>query len=127
MVEDVKVEEKKNYAPKLFSLSDLQATANKKFGYGASESLSIVQNLYEKKYLSYPRTETNYIGTPEFNYLKSNLSQYLNLVGEQIKNPKLEENNRYVKGKKVQEHYSIIPTKTLPKLENLAEKERRFI
>ena len=126
VVEDVKVEEKKNYAPRLFSLSDLQSAANKKFGYGASESLSIVQNLYEKKYLSYPRTDTNYIGTPEFNYLKSNLSQYLNLVGEQIKHPQLEENKRYVNGKKVQEHYSIIPTKTLPKLEGLAEKERNI-
>ncbi|SFH83758.1 type IA DNA topoisomerase [Pisciglobus halotolerans] len=126
VVEDVKIEEKKKYAPKLFSLSDLQAAANKKYGYGASESLAIVQNLYEKKYLSYPRTDTNYIGTPEFSYLKAQLVNYLNLVGEEIKDPQLNENKRYVNGKKVQEHYAIIPTKTLPKLESLPEKERNI-
>lgn len=126
VVEDVKVEEKKIYAPKLFSLSDLQAAANKRYGYGASESLAIVQNLYEKKYLSYPRTDTNYIGTPEFNYLKAHLANYLNLAGEEIKQPQLNENKRYVNGKKVQEHYAIIPTKTLPKLERLPEKERNI-
>ncbi|MFL2106519.1 DNA topoisomerase 3 [Desemzia sp. FAM 23988] len=126
VIEDVKVEEKKTYAPKLFSLSDLQAAANKKYGYGASESLAIVQKLYEKKYLSYPRTDTNYIGTPEFNYLKDHLTYYLDLVGEAIRHPQLSENKRYVNGEKVQEHFAIIPTKTLPKLESLSEKERNI-
>lgn len=126
VIEDVSVEEKKVYPPKLFSLSDLQAAANKKFGYGASESLEIVQHLYEKKHLSYPRTDTNYIGTPEFNYLKANLSSFLTLVNENISDPQLEENKRYVNGAEVQEHYSIIPTKTLPKLESLQEKERNI-
>lgn len=125
-VEEVKTEEKKIYAPKLFSLSDLQATANKTLGYGASETLKIMQGLYEKKVVSYPRTDCNYIGSPEFEYLKGNLSNYLNLVGETIESPQLSENKRYVDGKKVQEHYSIIPTRTLPNLEKLTDKERNI-
>ena len=114
-VTNVKVEEKRQYAPKLFSLSDLQSFANKRFKYSADKTLSIAQKLYEKKVLSYPRSDTNYIGSPEFDYLKSNLSRYLELAGVGISEPQLNENKRYVDGRKVQEHYAIIPTKTLPK------------
>lgn len=124
LIAEVKTEEKKTYAPKLFSLSDLQATANKKFGYGASETLKIVQGLYEKKLVSYPRTDCNYIGHPEFEYLKKNLSKYLSLLGESIEEPQLNENKRYVDGGKVQEHYAVIPTKTVANLDKLAGKEK---
>ena len=121
-IRSVKTEEKKQFAPKLFSLSDLQATANKRFNYGASETLKIVQGLYEKKIVSYPRTDTNYIGSPEFDYLKSTLPSYLNLLNETIAEPQLKENKRYVNGANVQEHYAIIPTRTLPKLAALSHK-----
>lgn len=126
IVEEVTTEEKKNYPPRLFSLSDLQSEMNKKFNYGASETLKTMQSLYEKKIVSYPRTDCNYIGNPEFKYLKENLNSYLNLVNENIENPELDEDKRYVNGKKVQEHYAIIPTRTIPKLENLTEKERNI-
>ena len=123
-ITSVKTEEKKQYAPKFFSLSDLQATANNRFHYGASETLKIVQGLYEKKLVSYPRTDTNYIGRPEFDYLINALPSYLSLVNETIDEPQLKENKRYVNGAKVQEHYAIIPTRTLPQLANLSQKER---
>lgn len=125
-IKSVKTEEKKQYAPKLFSLSDLQATANKRFNYGASETLKIVQGLYEKKMVSYPRTDTNYIGSPEFDYLKNALPSYLNLVNETIDEPQLKENKRYVNGANVQEHYAIIPTRTLPNFQALSQKERNI-
>lgn len=125
-VKNVDVKEKRQQAPRLFSLSDLQATANKRFKYSASKTLSVAQSLYDKKVLSYPRTDTNYIGSPEFNYLKNNLNSYLNLANVEIKTPQLEENARFVNGKKVQEHYAIIPTKTLPELEKLTKDERNI-
>lgn len=125
-VENVDVKEKRQHAPKLFSLSDLQATANKRFKYSASKTLSIAQSLYDKKMLSYPRTDTNYIGTPEFNYLKENLDNYLELADVSINTPQLEENKRFVNGKKVQEHYAIIPTKTLPILDKLPKDEKNI-
>lgn len=125
-VTNVKVEEKRQYAPKLFSLSDLQSFANKRFKYSADKTLSIAQKLYEKKVLSYPRSDTNYIGSPEFDYLKSNLSRYLELVGVGISEPQLNENKRYVDGSKVQEHYAIIPTKTLPKLSDVTKDEKNI-
>lgn len=125
-VKNVDVKEKRQQAPRLFSLSDLQATANKRFKYSASKTLSVAQALYDKKVLSYPRTDTNYIGSPEFNYLKDNLNSYLNLANAEIKTPQLEENVRFVNGKKVQEHYAIIPTKTLPELEKLTKDEKNI-
>ncbi|MBE2901865.1 DNA topoisomerase [Enterococcus faecium] len=125
-VTNVKVEEKRQYAPKLFSLSDLQSFANKRFKYSADKTLSIAQKLYEKKVLSYPRSDTNYIGSPEFDYLKSNLSRYLELAGVGISEPQLNENKRYVDGSKVQEHYVIIPTKTLPKLSDVTKDEKNI-
>lgn len=125
-VTNVKVEEKRQYAPKLFSLSDLQSFANKRFKYSADKTLSIAQKLYEKKVLSYPRSDTNYIGSPEFDYLKSNLSRYLELAGVGISEPQLNENKRYVDGSKVQEHYAIIPTKTLTKLSDVTKDEKNI-
>lgn len=125
-VQDIKVEKKTQYAPRLFSLSDLQAAANKRYKYSAAQTLSIAQSLYEKKVLSYPRTDTNYIGTPEFNYLTANLDRYLNLVNETIPSPQTAANKRYVNGAKVQEHYAIIPTKTLPDLSKLSPDERHI-
>jgi len=125
-IKNVNVEEKRTYAPKLFALSDLQSLANKKFKYSADKTLSIAQKLYEKQILSYPRSDSNYIGTPEFNYLKSKLSNYLELINETIEEPQTEENKRYVNSKKVQEHYAIIPTKTLPKLNDLSQDEQNI-
>lgn len=126
IIEEVKTEEKKIYPPKLFSLSDLQTAANKRFGFGASDTLKTVQSLYEKKLVSYPRTDCNYIGQPEFKYLKEKLPHYLKLAGEKIDVPQLKESKRYVDGQKVQEHYAVIPTKTLPTLEKLSDKERKI-
>lgn len=123
-IQEFVTEEKKTYAPKLYSLSDLQSDMNKKYSYGASETLKIMQGLYEKKIVSYPRTDSNYIGTPEFSYLKENLEKYLSLINEKIEEPQLEENKRYVNSKKVEEHYAIIPTKTVADLSKLNEKER---
>ncbi|MGX7132413.1 type IA DNA topoisomerase [Enterococcus sp. JM9B] len=94
--------------------------------YSADKTLSIAQKLYEKKVLSYPRSDTNYIGSPEFDYLKSNLSRYLELAGVGISEPQLNENKRYVDGSKVQEHYAIIPTKTLPKLSDVTKDEKNI-
>src|SRR5699024_7671952 len=125
-VKNVDVKEKRQQAPRLFSLSDLQSLANKKFKYSADKTLSIAQKLYEKQILSYPRSDSNYIGTPEFNYLKSKLADYLELINKEIKEPQIEENKRFVNSEKVQEHYAIIPTKTLPKLNDLSQDEQNI-
>ena len=63
-VTDVQKSAKKTYAPGLYDLTELQRDANQKFGYSAKETLNIMQRLYENhKVLTYPRTDSRYIGT----------------------------------------------------------------
>lgn len=125
-ITDIKKEEKRKFAPKLFSLSDLQSEANKKYNFSANDTLKIAQNLYEKQYISYPRSDSNYIGTPEYNYLKEKLDDYLKLAEVDISDKQLSENKRYVNGSKVQEHYAIVPTRTLPDLNDLSDQEQKI-
>lgn len=109
---------KRMNSPRLFSLSSLQSEANKLFHSSASSVLSAVQNLYESKFLSYPRTDCNFITEKEYAYLRENLNKYLKRINnldefkEQLGS--LNSSKRYVDGKKVQEHHAIILTKTIP-------------
>ncbi|WP_318036241.1 type IA DNA topoisomerase [Halobacillus amylolyticus] len=122
-------ESKKTKSPKLHSLSTLQTKANKKWKYSPTDVLKIMQNLYEKKLLTYPRTDSNYITESEFAYLKSNFSAYQSVAGVSFDMAFPDPQKRYVNGSKVQEHFSIVPTKTIPKaqtIEGLNEKERNI-
>lgn len=121
LIKDVQKQAKKSASPRLFSLSSLQSTINKKFHASANQTLQAVQSLYEAKLLTYPRTDSNYITEEEFNYLLPNLNQYLNLVSKEVSLNQTEPNKRYVNGKKVQEHHAIIMTKTVPTKEQLEQ------
>jgi DNA topoisomerase III len=124
-------EEKKKKPPKLHSLSSLQSLANKKFKYSPSKVLKVVQELYDSplKLVSYPRTDTQYITDSEFRYLKQNLMSYQKINGTVFEPYSLEPDKRYVNNEKVQEHYAIIPTKTIPTAEtiNALTKEQKDI
>ena len=54
-------EKKEALPPKLFDLTALQKEANRIFGYTAKQTLDLAQSLYEKKLLTYPRTDSNYL------------------------------------------------------------------
>ena len=114
-------ENKRELAPRLYSLSDLQRAANAKFKMGAKDTLATVQSLYEAKLLSYPRTDATVITKNEFVYLKDNLSGYLGILGHTIDKPNLTPRKKYVDDAKVQEHYAIIPTKKVPDQARIAK------
>lgn len=101
-------------SPLLHSLATLQASANRKWKYSPSKVLSVVQKLYEKKWLTYPRTESNHITNAEFSYLRKQVNQYQQLIEQQFEPTFLFPRKRYVDDAKVQEHYAIIPTKKVP-------------
>ena len=94
---------KKKKSPKLHSLSTLQSTANKKWKYSPSEVLKIAQSLYEKKVLSYPRTDSHYITDNEFSYIKNNLSNYQKCINVNVEIAYPEARKRYVDNSKVVE------------------------
>ncbi|MFS0788098.1 DNA topoisomerase 3 [Shouchella sp. 1P09AA] len=116
-------------SPLLHSLATLQASANRKWKYSPSKVLSVVQRLYEKKWLTYPRTESNHITNAEFTYLRKQINQYQQLMEQQFEPAFLFPRKRYVDDAKVQEHYAIIPTKKVPtplQLEKLKPDEKNL-
>ncbi|WP_376785320.1 type IA DNA topoisomerase [Siminovitchia terrae] len=117
---------KKTKSPRLHSLSTLQAKANKLWKYSPSETLKTAQGLYEKKLISYPRTDTHFITENEFNYLKEHLSDYQSCAGVTLELAYLYPQRRFVDGRKVQEHYAIIPTRKTMNLNALSVKERNI-
>lgn len=116
-------------SPRLFSLSTLQAQVNRMYHASASATLVAVQNLYEAKLLTYPRTDTNFITLAEFDYLKSELLTYETWLDIKLANTNLLPQKRYVNEDKVQEHHAIIPTRNVPtprKWAQLSELERKI-
>lgn len=125
-IKSVTKEMKAKKAPKLFNLGGIQSYANKKWKYGLDTTLKIVQSLYAEGYLSYPRTDCNLITTNEFEYLKSNIENYKQLLGLRFTNANLEPRKQYVDNTKVLEHYAIIPTDKLPDISLLKEEQRNI-
>ena len=129
IVVKVKTTEKRTPPPQLHSLSTLQAAANRRWKYSPAKVLSVVQGLYEKKLVSYPRTDSQHITPGEFNYLAEQVERYQQLIGAEFAIASKSSKKRFVDSSKVQEHYAIIPTKTVPtarKLDGLAQDERNL-
>ncbi|PIC73513.1 type IA DNA topoisomerase [Sporosarcina sp. P17b] len=106
--------DKRTPPPQLHSLSTLQATANRRWKASPATVLKTMQTLYEKKLVSYPRTDTRHITPSEFNYLVEAVEDYQKLIEHPFEVASRTPKKRYVDSSKVQEHYAIIPTKKLP-------------
>ncbi len=132
---DKKVEKK--YAPSLHSLADLQREANKVFSLTMSETLEVVQQLYEGKYLSYPRTDSAHITKDEakrFPQLLAAIEQVPDVskyVPELLNNSevmrKTAQNKKYVDDKKVTDHYAIIPTGKRVDYQKLTKRQQQIM
>ncbi len=122
---------KKTYAPGLYDLTELQRDANKRFGYSAKETLNIMQRLYENhKVLTYPRTDSRYIGTDVAETIKERLKAcavgpYKKMAGSLSMKP-VKTNGSFVDNKKVSDHHAIIPTEQFVQLEHMTVDERRI-
>ncbi|MDN3365501.1 DNA topoisomerase III [Priestia megaterium] len=120
---------KETKSPKLHTLSTLQTKANKKWKYSPSEVLKTLQNLYEKKLTTYPRSDCEKITENEFKYLQSNIDNYKKVAGVEFEVAFFEPRKRFVDGQSVQEHFAIVPTKVIPtadKVNQLNEKEKNI-
>lgn len=122
---------KKTLAPGLYDLTELQRDANKKFGFSAKETLNIMQRLYENhKVLTYPRTDSRYIGKDVAATIKERLKAcsvgpYRKLAGPLSMHP-IRTNSSFVDDKKVSDHHAIIPTEQFVQLEHMTNEERRI-
>ncbi|WP_010249847.1 type IA DNA topoisomerase [Myroides injenensis] len=111
-------------SPFLFDLTSLQKRANELFGFSADETLSIAQSLYEKKFITYPRTSSKYIPedlwteVPSLLKVLSDDSRYNNLLLK-LKLARL--NKKIVNDVKVTDHHGLLTTDRLPSTINTKE------
>ncbi|UKM66112.1 DNA topoisomerase 3 [Flavobacteriaceae bacterium GSB9] len=111
-ITSIKKKKGKEYAPKLFDLTGLQVYCNTKFGLSADETLKIVQALYERKVVTYPRVDTTFLPTdiyPKVPSILQKLTQYAALV-QPLLGKKIKKSKRVFDDKKVTDHHAIIPT-----------------
>ncbi|UOQ50147.1 DNA topoisomerase III [Gracilibacillus caseinilyticus] len=122
---------KKNYAPTLYDLTDLQRDANRIFGFSGKQTLSIMQKLYEQhKVLTYPRTDSKYISTDIVPTLKERVAScgvgpYAKSAN-QIKKQPIKANKSFVDNAKVSDHHAIIPTEEPVYLSKLSDQEQKI-
>ena len=122
---------KKTQAPGLYDLTTLQREANQKYGFSAKETLNIMQRLYENhKVLTYPRTDSHYIGKDVVPTIKERLKAcgtgpYRKLAGALLNKP-IQVNGSFVDDKKVSDHHAIIPTEQFVQLDHMTNEERKI-
>lgn len=112
IVTEVSKKKGKEAPPRLFDLTSLQVEANKKFSYGADETLRTIQSLYEKKLTTYPRVDTTYLTDdiyPKCGPILLGLSDYSYLI-DKLKGRKLKKSKKVFDNSKVTDHHAIIPT-----------------
>lgn len=130
-VTDVKKSAKKTFSPRLYDLTELQRDANRRFGFSAKQTLNIMQRLYEThKVLTYPRTDSRYIGNDIVPTIKErlracNIGPYKKFIPELLKAP-LRINKSFVDDKKVSDHHAIIPTEEYVQLDHMTNEERKI-
>ncbi len=121
VVTDLKKSKQKENAPLLFNLAEIQNECTKKFKIKPDETLEIIQNLYEKKLVTYPRTDARVLSTAVAKEIGKNLNGLAkNFQDEEIQSfikKMIEEKystnlikTKYVNDSKITDHYAIIPT-----------------
>jgi DNA topoisomerase III len=128
VIKSVKKTVKKQFAPSLYDLTELQRDAHKIYGFSAKETLSIMQKLYEQhKLVTYPRTDSKHLSSDITDTLKIRLKaisiQPYRMSANKALNRPLSLSNAYVDDRKVSDHHAIIPTEETPFLQRLQDKE----
>ena len=127
LIIDASKKEKQEKAPALFDLTNLQREANRRLGYTAQQTLDYTQSLYEKKLVSYPRTDSRFLTED----MEASLPGLIAKV-EKIANCEATAEKNFkavINGKKVSDHHAIIPTASVDKanLEELPSGEREVL
>lgn len=111
----VNAKQKKENRPLLFTLTSLQVEANDKLGFSAATTLAVMQSLYEKKLLTYPRTDSNYLTEDMAAILEERVSmlRVMNEAADEVLAAGLNIDSRIINDSKVSDHHAIIPTENI--------------
>lgn len=125
----------KEQPPRLFDLTALQVECNRKFGFTADETLKHIQQLYERKLVTYPRVDTTYLTNdmyPKIKGIMQNMQPYAAFTAPLLAKP-IRKSKKVFDDKKVTDHHAIIPTGVSPQGISLPHKQvydtiaRRFL
>jgi DNA topoisomerase III len=131
VIKDLRTESKSEPPPLAYDLTELQRDANKRYGFSAQKTLSVLQDLYERhKIVTYPRTDSRYITTDMVPTLSGRLKAmaagpYVALVKPLLQKP-LAVTKRLVDNTKVSDHHAIIPTEQPLQLTALTADEKNL-
>jgi DNA topoisomerase-3 len=121
--------------PRLYDLTSLQVDGNKRFGFGAEQTLNLIQSLYEKKLVTYPRVDTTYLSEdlhPKIPGIIGNLKDYKRFTDVLLQKA-IPKTKTIFDDKKITDHHAIIPTGISPSGLSMDEQKiydlicRRFI
>ena len=115
MIKSVETKEKTERPPLLYDLTSLQRDANRILGFTAQQTLDYTQSLYEKKLVTYPRTDSRYLTEdmkPMLPSLVSVIASHYGLSGEQLRTMPVRDSSVF-DSSKVTDHYAVIPTKSI--------------
>ncbi|QCT01418.1 DNA topoisomerase III [Paenibacillus algicola] len=127
----VKKSEKAEPHPLAYDLTELQRDANRRFGFSAKQTSSVLQRLYEQhKLVTYPRTDSRYLTSDMVSTLKERLESvaigpYAALARPLLRKP-MQPGKRVVDDSKVSDHHAIIPTEETVLLNKLSAEERKL-
>ena len=121
VISELKKSKQKENAPLLFNLAEVQNECTKRFKIKPDETLEIIQNLYEKKLVTYPRTDARVLSTAVAKEISKNLNGlikgYKDEEVQRLLNKMVSEKystnlvkTKYVNDSKITDHYAIIPT-----------------
>lgn len=130
-IEKVERKATRERPPLLYDLTTLQRAANARFAFSAATTLELAQSLYEKKFLTYPRTSSRHLSSSVAQDIKAHveatrIGRYIPFVETIINTGKLKLTARHVDDKKVTDHHAVIPTKQLIRGDNLTVDEKRI-
>jgi len=130
-VEKVEKKAAKERPPLLYDLTSLQRAANSRYSFSAQQTLDLAQSLYEKKFITYPRTSSRHLSSSINNELRghieaANIGPYAPFVQSILAKGKLKLTSRHVDDKKVTDHHAIIPTNQRVSSTALTADEKRL-
>ncbi|MEH7417888.1 DNA topoisomerase 3 [Neobacillus drentensis] len=131
ILEKIERKKKSEQQPLPYDLTELQRDANKRFGFSAKKTLTVLQRLYEQyKLVTYPRTDSRYLTTDMIGTMTDRLQGMLSGYKEEVR-PLLASNGkvlakRVFNNEKVTDHHAIIPTEQRLNLGELDNDERKL-
>lgn len=130
LITSVTHEKRKGNPPLLHSLSTLQQEANRRFGMTAKETLDVMQALYDRRVLTYPRTDSNYITTDMKHTMERIVSNLSRVLASRLPDFKSTGVDRLIADDKVTDHHAVLITEDFskrPDARNFTESERRIV